>query len=648
MYSYIGRTVGAFTGNVQARLISISDLTRVMREDKELENNNVTVKLADTDGYFSTKLTNADQYVRGKELAVYDDDTLLFSGYIESLPESEIGVFTVTASLFDALDKKVNKKLTKTEFPDVDDENAGQWGNYIFGHVCDMHVKNPVGDLLAYRVDTRKYLAAWHYLWGVPAIYNAISETEYQMGDNYYHISNGDLIPYGNFTINNGDGTSQNASAYWTAVEDGGTVTYSGSDPRFGSYNCVIDSTGIGETYVHPLNYVTLAASTKYYLNFWHKTNEGRNMKIEYAIKEISTSYFLQSNGTWAADEYWFSDLGNESWNWIHKEFTSNTATEYRFIFGKRSRSTFTIKLTDISLGTDEYTYIIPDTDLFDEEITMPFNAYGYPLSTAPSHEDGIGYLTNPLTCLETLNTLTGDTITFDGLDEAETEATTRDYVAMISVTNEISWKDFFTYFAINYDLNIWQKINGDIGLKMLNWGNETSSLTINATHIIDFSNKKDITKICARVRRMYSWHNRKQYFAKLPIDVISTTSWEGDDYNLDLRWTEDNDTALDVAGRYRNIYQNPLTWFTVTVDKELGSGIELADVVTLIYPKGYYPNKELLVQVFKKTYNQSTITLELLYIDAINDGVFRLWADTDASVVLIHEESDEDCEVLL
>jgi hypothetical protein len=482
-YSYIGQTISGFTGNVQARLISISELSRTMREDKEFENSTVTVQLADSDGYFSTKLSNSDQYIKNALLSVYDDTTLLFTGYISSLPESSIGVFSITATLFTLIEKEINKKITVSEFPNVDAENAGQYSNYVFGLVSDEDIQDPVGELIAYRVSSRHYLAAWHELYSVTSVYSSISES---------------LIPAANYDI------------------------------------------------------------------------------------EID--------------------------------------------------------------ATTHYTYIVFSVPMADNELQVSFNAYGYGIFTPGNRY----YIDNPLTCLDALNTLVGNPITFNGLSTAETEATTRGYKASFVINDGLSWKNFFVQFARNFDLNIWQTTDGKIALKMLNWGSEISSITINSTHITEFNNWKDITQICSRVRRMYYWHNRKQYYAKLPIDVTSLTGWVGDDVNLDLKWTIDNTTSLDVAGRYRTIHQDPLSWINVSVDKNIAKSIELGDVISVIYPKGYKPNKELLTQVFKKTYNDSFITLSLLYIGAVVDGILRLWDDSDPKVVLIHNESSGDCEVLL
>jgi hypothetical protein len=185
-YSYVGQTVSGFTGNVQGRLISVSELSRVIREDKEMENSTVTVVLADSDGYFSTKMGGADQYIRGRTLKVYDDTDLLFTGYIYDLPATEIGKFAVTATLFNQLDKEINKKITAEDFASADSENLGKYSNYVFGYVSDEDVQEPIGQLIAYRVDTRTYLAAWHELYSITAVYSSISETEFLETD--WHI----------------------------------------------------------------------------------------------------------------------------------------------------------------------------------------------------------------------------------------------------------------------------------------------------------------------------------------------------------------------------------------------------------------------------------------------------------------------------
>jgi hypothetical protein len=83
-------------------------------------------------------------------------------------------------------------------------------------------------------------------------------------------------------------------------------------------------------------------------------------------------------------------------------------------------------------------------------------------------------------------------------------------------------------------------------------------------------------------------------------------------------------------------------------IDKNIAKSINLADVITVIYPKGYYPNSEIICQVFNKTYSDTFVTLELLNIGIIEDSAFRLWDDSDPKVVLLHDEVDTDCDVLL
>lgn len=477
-YSYVGQTVSGFTGNVQGRLISVSELTRAMREDKEMENSTVTVVLADTDNYFSDKLSSADQYIKGQTLSVYDDTTLVFTGYITHLPEVPVGQFAVTATLFDLLDVEINTKITAETFASADAENLGQYGNYIFGLVSDADIQAPIGKLIAYRVDTRTYLAAWHHLYEVTNVYSSVSESEI-------------------------------------------------------------------------------------------------------------------SDATWSLDN-----------------------------------------------NADGNAYIVFSTDIADDEIQVGFNAYGYKKDST--------YMTNPITALDTLNTELSSPLTFDGISDAETEATSRLYVCSFAITDGVTWKQFLAQFARNFDLYIWQKINGEIGIKMMDWGYEESSKTISTPHIIEYSNRKDITQITSRIRRMYEWHIRKMYFAKLPIDITARSAWVGKDVNLDLRFTSDDSTSADVAQRYMNVYQDPLTWIRISVDKETGKDIDLGDVITVTYPKGYYPNGEIESQVFRKTHKDTFITIDLLNIGVIEDGAFRLWELSDPKIVLLHDESDPDCEVLL
>ena len=85
-----------------------------------------------------------------------------------------------------------------------------------------------------------------------------------------------------------------------------------------------------------------------------------------------------------------------------------------------------------------------------------------------------------------------------------------------------------------------------------------------------------------------------------------------------------------------------PLTYFDFTVEKEIGLGIELADVVFLTYHQGYKPN-EKLVQILKKTHNsQGTISFEALDIGYKNIGeTIILYNDGDDNEFVLLEEDD-------
>ena len=72
--------------------------------------------------------------------------------------------------------------------------------------------------------------------------------------------------------------------------------------------------------------------------------------------------------------------------------------------------------------------------------------------------------------------------------------------------------------------------------------------------------------------------------------------------------------------------------------------------MISFYYVKGQYKKQWRLVQIYRKTYSYRSnfVKFDGIDVTGINSGLIRLWEDDDPKVVLLKEESDIDCPVLL
>jgi len=471
------------TGTVLPFLIDVNVNRAMDFTERRWENSTATITLNNETNYFTDLMDSSDKFIKGIGCRVYSDTTNIFTGNIYDTPQSDDSEFIILAdSKTQGLEKIINKKITKTEFPNCPDINAGKYSNIIFGFASD-EGENETGILTAYKVDTKKYLAAWHWLQGFES-------------------------PY------------------------------------------------------------------------------------------IDTQVFNSSEANITASS----------------SFDNNA---------------------------DGNAYIITSVDQGDE---ISFNSHGY-------IDAGLNYITNPAGQLGELNTNFGNYFVFKGIGPASAIYDDRGYnINSMVIDNNISWGEFFKRFAENFDCYFWQKVGGKIGIKVLNWGNETIDSKITENYVTNFRNWRDMENIITQYQRKYWYHYRKTFFHRLPSNIFAGTGWEANEGSLDLRYNRDNVITTDIATRLLFFTKNPLIYYKFSLPYFKGLDVDIADTLELRTYRGYYPYQERLILVTqKKVVNKTNlIEFEAIDINGINDGLLQLWSDNDSRVVTLKEESDPDCNVLL
>lgn len=279
-----------------------------------------------------------------------------------------------------------------------------------------------------------------------------------------------------------------------------------------------------------------------------------------------------------------------------------------------------------------------------DDEIY--FNAKGF--------EVNLAWEENPAKCLEELNSRFGS-FTFDGIDAAATIYTDRGYSGISVVIGQayrpdVSWGEFLQAFAQNWDALVYMQANGNLKIKVLDWGAETAVASIPEIYIHDYDHEIDMEKIVNEYRRMWWYHWRLNYFHRLPQDVAETTLWEAAPDALDLRQHSDDASAADVAAGILFFAKEPTIYYNLKVERSQAKAVDIGDVVNIRYPRGLYPDEYRMMQVYRiERAEEGKIVWRGLDVTEINYGLIRLYNDADPEIhELLTEGVDADCGVLL
>lgn len=153
-----------------SNLLSISEITRAVQPDRSFENSSVTVTFHSA--FWNDLMLSEDRYIAGAALRVFDGEETIFTGSVSDFPRSSKSRFIIKADTRNlGLSDRVNRVITKEEFPDVSSEHEGKYSNIVAGTALSTDDKSR-GMLTAYRTGTGRYLAAWHHLTSLYGVFD--------------------------------------------------------------------------------------------------------------------------------------------------------------------------------------------------------------------------------------------------------------------------------------------------------------------------------------------------------------------------------------------------------------------------------------------------------------------------------------------
>lgn len=611
------------------RLLGISNVYRAVNKEKAFENSSVEVVLDDTDGYFAAKMTDTDRFIKGKALEYYDGDDLVFRGNISRLPICNVSEFRVVADIKQlGLSSTMNAVIKAEEFPDAPATNLGKYANIIIGTADDTG-GNESGMCAAPRVATNLFLAAWHELNSLISVFDK-DETDITSSctlDDGKKVTDGGLEAWDDAThLTN-----------WTEATAGSsTINREGTEIHAGTYAARFDIDA-SNSWAAISQSISLIADRAYRLSFWYKAPVGAGLAVR--IVDSGSNISLNKDGNWQSGTDWIQLDGTGDWERYTLDFLGNELyTAFTLGFG-RSTGCASQSLYFDNISVNGYAYITYTSS--DDEIY--FNAKGF--------ECDMAFSENPATLLEELNSRFGS-FTINGVADAEAVYDDREYTGIaIVLADDTTWAEFISKFAKDWDAMIFAQANGNLKIKVLQWGEETPVASIPEVFIHDYNNWMDIENIVNEYKRMYWYHFRKYFFHRLPQDVSDTTEWEAEEDFIDLRFHSDDGTSKDVAAGILFFTKEPAIYYRIKVESSQAKTLELGDVINIRYDRGYHPGDFRMMQIFKKekVAGSENYFLEGIDVTDINYGLIYLWDDADPEVYLLLTEGvDDDCGVLL
>jgi hypothetical protein len=290
--------------------------------------------------------------------------------------------------------------------------------------------------------------------------------------------------------------------------------------------------------------------------------------------------------------------------------------------------------------NADGRAYILFSNSAADLEIY--FNAYG--------REEGSVLIENPASILAKINSDFGSFV-IDGISESEAIYTARAYTnTAVVINNDLKWGEFFKNFSINFDSLIFKQANGNMKIKVLEWGSQESSMKLEKQYISYYMAFQDIEDIIDEYRRMYWFHFRKGYFHRLPTDIEADSFWESKTGTLDLRYSKGDETSRDIAAGIIFFKKNKLIWHQAKADLRQMIGVDLGDVIMIQWGKGLFPDQFRMIQVYRISVSGAArwIEIEGLDISEINQGLITLLNSEDTGVHILLDAEDADVGVLL
>jgi len=349
----------------------------------------------------------------------------------------------------------------------------------------------------------------------------------------------------------------------------------------------------------------------------------------------------LTADGSWAASAGFIEIEGTGEWTKYEIDFLAHASyTAYLFLIGRGATGTASKSIYVDKAEIMGRAYIFfPDSS---NDLEVYFNAYG-------RSNNGV-IIDNPATILNRINEDWGSFV-IDGISDAEEIYTARAYAdSAIIINSDLRWGEFFKNLSVNFDCLIFKQANGNVKIKVLEWGTQESSFKLPKQFISDYMYYQNIEEITDEYKRMYWFHFRKNYFHRLPADVEDESLWAAKPDNIDLRYVKGDETSRDITAGVLFFKKNKLVWHQAKGNLGKMIGLDLGDVISIQYGRGLYPDEYRMVQIYRIGVNGAARWMEIegLDISEINNGLITLLDSEDSDVHLLMDEGDSDVGILL
>lgn len=146
------------SGNWENKIISISELSRNVGEDKSYEISGISIEFNDTDRYFRDMMSGKNRYIAGATVELrMENDELIYTGTVEKWSFTADGFVLNINDRLSGLDILVPQTMSSDLFGSLPETSIGQSVPLIYGEISA-----PYGGVRCWKVSTGKFLLAGH------------------------------------------------------------------------------------------------------------------------------------------------------------------------------------------------------------------------------------------------------------------------------------------------------------------------------------------------------------------------------------------------------------------------------------------------------------------------------------------------------
>lgn len=207
-----------------------------------------------------------------------------------------------------------------------------------------------------------------------------------------------------------------------------------------------------------------------------------------------------------------------------------------------------------------------------------------------------------------------------DGMDEAQTIMTDRNYTISANLDNQETLNDILVNFCFSFDCDFYIGKGNKIIISLLKWSTLTPQKSFLEKQISEFYIEENPDQIINKIRYMYTYNYAKQYFAKTPFykQVDSVQNW-GSFYAknnpLDLRYVSNDQAAFDVVQRFIIQRKNPLRIAHLTIPLSEFVGLDISDIIEIRHPAAI-DSKPRKYQIRRLSLNFADETVSIEAVD--------------------------------